>query len=228
VAWIEKSVLSLLHFFFYGISRLAPPHPGHALVAISNQQPAGVLELAKLERRAEGAPEQVIGFLLLERDPPPPPNLRHRRAEGGGRRGGGSSGPRSQRNRQNRQRPVGAVGRRAAGGGGDPEAGRVAEMVGGWGTAGSCVRGPPSRWLQGSVVQAQEAPRFNSCRPGSIFCCLCETSILSSHVLIRLPSCSSLSFSPSLPPTASITGIRTYRTRAIAPCDSWGGWVKGG
>jgi hypothetical protein len=30
-----------------GISRLAPPHPGgHALVAISNTQPAGVLELA--------------------------------------------------------------------------------------------------------------------------------------------------------------------------------------
>jgi hypothetical protein len=36
-------------FFRSGISRLARPHTCHALVAIS--QPAGVLELAKLERR---------------------------------------------------------------------------------------------------------------------------------------------------------------------------------
>jgi hypothetical protein len=39
VAWIEKSVQRLLLFFFWGISPLAPPHP------------AGVLELAELERK---------------------------------------------------------------------------------------------------------------------------------------------------------------------------------
>ena len=35
---IKLTAPSLIAFFFYRISRLARPHPGHALVAISNQQ----------------------------------------------------------------------------------------------------------------------------------------------------------------------------------------------
>jgi hypothetical protein len=61
VAWIETPPTpavcrSACCFFYSRISRLARPHPGHVLVAISNKQPAGALELAKPERRAEAAP----------------------------------------------------------------------------------------------------------------------------------------------------------------------------
>ena len=38
VAWIEKRPSQCLFFFYSAISRLARPHPGHVLVAISNQQ----------------------------------------------------------------------------------------------------------------------------------------------------------------------------------------------
>jgi hypothetical protein len=41
VAWIEKSVqrlLLIIGFFQGDFAPLAPPHPGHVLVAISNQQ----------------------------------------------------------------------------------------------------------------------------------------------------------------------------------------------
>jgi hypothetical protein len=70
---IPKRVLIVFFTAGYRASR-ALPHPGHVLVAISNQQVAGVLELElELELaelvlgvlvRAEGAPdEQAIGFV---------------------------------------------------------------------------------------------------------------------------------------------------------------------
>jgi hypothetical protein len=62
VAWIERPSRRL--FFSAGGFRVSRPHPGHVLKTIKH--PAGVLDLAKLGRKH--APEQVIGFVLLERN----------------------------------------------------------------------------------------------------------------------------------------------------------------
>jgi hypothetical protein len=50
VAWIERPSQWLFDFYSR-ISRLAPPHPGHVLVAISNQKVCSNYELAKIERK---------------------------------------------------------------------------------------------------------------------------------------------------------------------------------
>ena len=57
VAWIEKSVLSLLLFFLWDF---APRAPSSRPCFSCNKQPAGVLELAKLERSTD--PEPVAFF----------------------------------------------------------------------------------------------------------------------------------------------------------------------
>jgi hypothetical protein len=46
----------------------APRAPSSRPCFSCNKQPVGVLELAKLQRKQPRAPEQVIGFDLLERD----------------------------------------------------------------------------------------------------------------------------------------------------------------
>jgi hypothetical protein len=65
VAWIEKTPQCVNYFLQ---PDFAPRAPSSRPCISCNKQPAGVLELAKRKTRAEAAPEQVIGFLLLERD----------------------------------------------------------------------------------------------------------------------------------------------------------------
>jgi hypothetical protein len=65
VAWIERPSQRLF-FFRRGISRLAPPHP----CIYTFKQPAGVLALAKLQRKQPQRTEEVVAFPLPEVNPP--------------------------------------------------------------------------------------------------------------------------------------------------------------